>query len=251
MNLADALDELRVGILRDSSTLKSGPPDHYWTDRRLVTYISDAQNRFARLSLCIHDDVTPSITQIVLSSGVDMYRLDPSVLFVISAKHADDTKDMARVKHTSSTALHNSYTEDFMFAIDNVAGKPTRFSTDEGMDPTRNHAIRMRFFGKPDDTQAGKVVYLRVIRRPIKRVTLDKMDQHFEIPEEYHLDMLEWAAYRALRNWDIDSEDRAKAVQHKNQFELAVKECKKDVLRKTFAPLAWSFGGNGFSYVHN
>jgi hypothetical protein len=41
------------------------------------------------------------------------------------------------------------------------------------------------------------------------------MDATFETPEDYDLDVLEWAAWRALRNWDLDAEDRTKADQHK------------------------------------
>lgn len=248
MTLADALDELRVGILRDTSTLKSGPPDSYWTDPRLTRYIDDAHKRFARLTLCIHDDTTPSITRVTLASGKDMYTLHPSILMVLSARHQDDQQDMVRITHQRAVNTQNTYTEDFEFAIVTNPGKPVRFSTDEGMDPTRNHAIRMRMLGTPDSTQVGKNIYLRVIRKPAAPLQLTA---EFEIPEEYHLDMLEWAAFRALRNWDIDAEDRAKATQHKERFELAVKECKKDVSRKTWAPYMWQFGQNGFSYIHN
>lgn len=251
MDLADALDELRVGILRDFSTLKSGTPpdDHYWTDKRLVAYIDDAHKRFARMTLCIHDDTTPNVTRVVLNDGKDIYQLHQSILMVLSARHQDDQQDMVRITHQRVANTQNTYTEDFEFAIVTTPGKPVRFTTDEGMDPTRNHAIRMRFLGVPDDTQVGKVVYLRVIRKPIASVTLDNMDAEFEIPEEYHLDMLEWGAFRALRNWDIDSEDRAKAVQHRERFELAVKECKRDIERKTWAPYMWQFGQASWSYV--
>ncbi len=254
MNVAEALDELRVGILRDMSTLKSGPTpdDHYWSDGRLVRYIDDAHKRFARMTLCIHDDTTASVVRVVLRDGVDIYPLHPAVRMVLSARHQDDTQDMVRITHQNAINQNNDFTEDFQFAIVTNPGKPVRFSTDEGMDPTRNHAIRMRFLGIPDATQVGKVVYLRVIRQPLLSITAANTDKTgFEIPEEYQLDMLEWAAYRALRNWDIDSEDRTKANTHKERFEAAVMECKRDVLRKTWAPPRWKFGGNGFSYIKN
>jgi len=254
MNVADALDELRVGILRDMSTLKSGPTpdDHYWSDERLVRYIDDAHKRFARMALCIHDDTTQKVTQVVLRDTVSMYALHPSVRMVLSVRHQDDSQDMVRINHQDAVNQNNDFTEDFQFAIVTNPGKPTRYSTDEGMDPARNHAIRLRLLGVPDATQVGKVVYLRVIRQPLADITTKDTDKTgFEIPEEYQLDMLEWAAYRCLRNWDIDGEDRAKAEAHKKRFEDAVAECKRDVLRKTWNPPRWKFGGNGFTYVHN
>lgn len=250
MNLTEGLDELRVGILRDSSSLKSGPPDAYWTDARLVNYIDDAHKRFARRTFCIRDDTTPEVTQLTLDSSVGVYTLHRSVMKVETARHEDDMQDMVRITHYHAINVQNEATEDFQFAIVTAPGKPTRFSTDEGIDPDKGHAIRLRLLGVPDTTQTGKIVYLRVIRQPLKRVTLENADEYrFEIPEEYQLDMLEWAAYRALRNWDIDSEDRTKANEHKERFEAAVKECKKDVLRKIWQPLRWEFGGNGFTYI--
>jgi len=252
MQLSEGLDELRVGILRDSSTLKSGPPDAYWTDARLVRYIDDAHKRFARLSLCIHDDVTPEVVQVPLASAIDTYTLHPSVLYVITARHQDDTVDLRRITHNARANTTNPYTElTFDFAMINNAGKPTQFSTDEGLDPTISHAIRMVVAGVPDTTQDGKIVYLRTIRKPLVSLSLDATDTEFEIPEEYHLDMLEWAAYRALRNWDVDGEDRQKSVQHKDRFNEAVAECRKDVRRKLWAPLSWGFGQAGFSYIKN
>lgn len=252
MKLAEALDELRAGILRDFSTIKSGPPDVYWTDDRLVLYINEAHKRFARMALCIRDDVTPEATQVALASGVDIYPLHSSVMMVLSARHQDDSQDMVRISHQRAVNSSNTFTEDFDYAIVTNPGKPLRFSTDEGLDPTTNHAIRMRFLGVPDATQVGKVIFLRVIRQPLKALLFDDTEACFETPEDYDLDVLEWAAYRALRNWDIDAEDRAKAVQHKDRFNEAVKECKRDVLRKVWQPLTWKFGGAGFGgYIKN
>jgi len=132
---------------------------------------------------------------VALSNGVDTYTLDPSVLMVLSARHQDDPQDMVRITHENAVNTQNTFTEDFEFAIVTNPGKPVRFTTDEGMDPTQNHAIRMRFLGVPDATQVGKIVYLRVIRTPLAVLTLDDVTVTLEVPEAYHLDVLEWAAF--------------------------------------------------------
>lgn len=255
MDLAEGLDELRVGILRDSSTLKSGPPDKYWSDDMLVRYIQDAHSRFARMALCIRDSTTPLVTQVKLAAGVDTYSLHKAVLMVVSARHQDDQHDMVRVNHLGAVNTQNNFTEDFQFALVTAPGKPTRFTTDEGMDVSAagysSHAIQLRVLGVPDSTQDGKIIYLRTIRKPLHKVSLDDTKRPFEIPEDYHLDMLEWGAYRARRNWDIDSQDVPRADIHKTRFEEAVKECRADVMRKMWQPLHWGFGANGFSYVKN
>lgn len=255
MNVQEALDELRNAVLRDKSSLKSGPPDQYWSDDSLILYLDDAQKRFARMSLCIRDDTTADVVQVTLASGVDIYQLHPSVIAVVSARHQDDTKDLRRTQHTTAVNMMNPDTESFEFAASQTPGKPTHYSTDEGLEPTNNHAIRMRFYGVPtnstDDTETGKIVYLRTIRKPLEKITIGRLTADLEIPEDYHLDMLEWAAYRALRNLDIDAEDRAKAAAHKTRFDEAAAECKKEVLQKIFQPLTWAFGGGGYSYCKN
>jgi len=256
VNLQDGLDELRNGILRDASALKSGPDDHFWSDESLIRYIEDAQRRFARLSLCLRDDTTPTLTQVSLVGDglTDLYTLHPAVIKVVSARHQDDTKDMANITHYNVNT-QNSFTETFEFASYPPQGKPTQFTTDEGMDGSKNNAIRMRFFGMPLDlpgiTQTDKIVYLRTIRGPINPLSISTLDATFEIPEDYHLDMLEWAAYRALRNLDIDGEDRTKAIAHKTRFEESIAECKREMKSRMWQPLMWGFGSNGFTYLKN
>lgn len=246
MKLEDALRELREGILRDASSIKSGGVDHYWSDDSLVSYINEAHSRFSRFSLCIRDDETPEVTQVTLASGVQSYTLHPSVLMILSARHQDDQQDLVRITHNRVSNTANYNTDDWDFAAVVAAGKPTRFDTDEGLDPSTNQAIKMRMVGTPDATQDGKIVYLRVIRKAMRKLTLDDLEASFETPEDYDLDVLEWAAYRALRNWDLDAQDRAKAEQHKKRFEEAIAECRKEALRRFWQPVKWAFGGAGF-----
>ena len=153
MNVAEALDELRNTLLRDFSTLKSGPTpdDHFWKDSSLVRYLDDAHKRFARMTLCLRDDTTAKVTRVTLIDGTAIYTLHPSVRMVLSARHQDDQQDMVRINHQDAVNQNNDFTEDFQFAIVNTPGKPTRYSTDEGMDPTRNHAIRGRTRSIPSE----------------------------------------------------------------------------------------------------
>jgi hypothetical protein len=246
MRLEDALDELRGSVLRDASSIKSGSGDHYWTDEQLVRYINEAHSRFARFSLCLRDDTTPSVTRVVLASGVESYKLHPSIMMILSARHEDDQQDLVRTTHNRAANTANTNTDDWDFSAQVAPGKPTRFATDEGLDPSNNQAIEFRVIGVPDSTQTGKTVYLRVIRKVLTVLTVDDMEAQFETPEDYDLDVLEWAAWRALRNWDLDAQDRAKANDHKKRFEDAVVECRKEALQRFWQPVKWAFGGAGF-----
>lgn len=247
MKLDECLAELRTNLLRDASTLKSGPPDHYWSDETLVRYIEDAHRRFARRALCLRDDTTAEVVQVVLSAGVDIYSLHESILRVTSARHEDAQTDLVRITHLLQFSFSNPSVDITDFVTSGDSGQPQRFATDEGVQVDDAHQVRMLFDPAPDATQAGKLVNLRVVRLPLAKLTLDKTDAVPEIPEDWHLDMLEWAAYRALRNWDEDAEGRAKAQQHKDRFEEAVKECLKEVQdRKMYQPVTWKFGFGGY-----
>jgi hypothetical protein len=65
------------------------------------------------------------------------------------------------------------------------------------------------------------------------------------------MDILNWAAYLALRGVDLDvagggAWDRAK--EFRAAFDDAVSDMKKDAQSKMFRPLQWGFGRHGFSY---
>jgi hypothetical protein len=249
VKLVDLLDELRNNVLRDASTLKSGPPDHYWDDATLVRYINEAQQKFARRTLCIKDDVTPEVVEVVLAEKVRIYTLHPSILYVTSARHEDGHADMMRATHSIVWALANPFTDSVDWSSSTIGAIPLRFTTDEGLQVDDEHQIRFAVDPLPDAKQKGKRVFLRVSRLPLESFVVGKTDVPAEIPEDWQLDMLEWAAWRALRNWDLDAEDRKKANQHKDRFDDAVKECRHEVeIRKMHAPPTWSFGQGGFTY---
>lgn len=261
MNFGESLEELRGSILRDASTLKSGPPDHYWTDTALALYINEAYRRFARRSFCIRDNTTAEVTQVELVASQSVYSLHPSILRVTSARHQDSRQDLVRVTHAINYARINPQTDPVNYAartdlypdstIPASEGQPLEYATDEGLDVEDEHQIQLLVRPQPNAAQAGKIIYLRTIRTPLVPLTLDDLEQPLEIPVDCQLDMLEWAAYRALRNWDGDAEDRAKADKHKERFEEAIKEIRREVEDKMLQPPTWAFGQGGFSYIHN
>lgn len=262
MLLSEGLEELQENLLRDSSTLKSGPPDSYWSKKTLVRYINAAHRRFARRSLCIKDDTTPEVTQVVLRTGRDIYVLHESVLRVTSMRHQDAAQDAVRITHPISFARINPQTDPVGYSsrtdvwVDTSTQVPVgvvlEYATDEGTQVDDEHQIRLLVKPMPDAAQNGKKLFMRVIRTPLCKFKLSDGNKKFEIPEDYCLDMLEHAAYLALRNWDGDAEDIAKADKHNARFEAAAIECRKETEDKMRQPPTWMFGQGGFGgYVHN
>ena len=251
MELKELLLELRENILHDRSDRTSGNADVLWSDDTLLRYINEAHRRFAREGLVIRDNTSPE-TQVTLLDGVSEYALHPAILAVISARLVGDTTDLQRTGHAhldSRTAPGQMY-----FTPSSGTprqGRPLVFATDEtlsqfgGSDPAT--AMTMRVYPVPDANTAGVVVQTRVVRMPLRELRFGETET-LEIPEEHHLEMLDWAAYLALRIADIDAGDAQRSAGFRQSFEIHVKEARQATMRKLFAPAGWSFGNGGWTW---
>lgn len=251
MELKELLMELRENILHDRSDRTSGNSDALWSDDTLLRYINEAHRRFAREGLVIRDG-TSAVTQVALQDGVAEYTLNPAILAVISARLAGDTLDLQRTGHAhldSRPMLGQSY---FLPAAGTSRqGRPLVFTTDEtlsqfgGSDPAT--AMTMRVYPVPDATVAGDIVQLRVVRMPLQSLRIG-INETLEIPEEHHLEMLDWSAYLALRIADIEAGSAELADSYRKSFEVHTRKAKQETMRKLFAPVGWSFGRGGWAW---
>ena len=253
MNLGELLTELRENLLHDRSDQVSGESDQLWSDETLVRYINEAQRRFARRSLVIRDSTTSAVTQVTLATGTTTYTLHQSVLGILSAKFGTDRVDLSRAGHAAFDAYRQPDTTYFDPAL--IAslppGRPIAYSTDEAMGEDDNGAMGapvLRVYPAPTSDYNGNIIYLRVVRLPIERLTVVNTASVPEIPEDHHLEMLDWAAYLALRIVDVDAGWSARAQEFATSFEAHVVAAKASVMRKTFTPLQWGFGRNGFAW---
>lgn len=251
MKLKDLLDELRLNILNDRSSRTSGNSDYLWTDRTLVNYINEAQRRFAARSLILRDASTPEVTRVTLRNGVDTYDLHPSIIAVISAKLPDTRRDLARIGHSlfgdpGIAAAGWDVGGDQM-----PPGRPLAFSTDEEVaagDDDSRIAVSLKLYPAPAGDFVGQTLQLRVVRKPLEDLVFNNLEATPEIPVDHHIEMLDWAAYLALRIVDHDTGDAPRAQEFANSFETHVQNARKLVMRKLFAPKAWGFGRGGWSW---
>lgn len=210
----DALVELRDNILRDRSDSVAGASDLFWTNSQLITYINDGIDRFLSLTRMVIDNAS-ALTTITLETGVDTYKLDPRINRVLSAS----LSGRAPMTPSSFDALGGSpgHTVAARYGSSSFTGEPRFFSLDEATG-------FIRFSPIPGEAENGVDVVLRCTRTAHKRLTADNLSGELEIPSLFQLDVLEWAAYRALRNHDADAENMAKAEKHKQRFDEAVAE---------------------------
>lgn len=253
MKLSDLLSELRENILHDRSDRVAGTSDYLWTDATLIRYINEAYFRFAREGLVLWDKGNAPVTQVTLATGVTEYPLHESIMHVVSAKLTTDTGDLAVASH----APLNSYRAPNTVFFDpaQVAawtdGKPLAYSTDEYLATTGDDArsrVVMRVYPAPTATYNGDTIDLRVIRLPIEELTAANLQARPEIPATHHIEMLDWAAYLALRIVDDDAGMPSRAKEFAKSFAAHVAEAERLVRRKLHKPVKWQFGEHGFGW---
>lgn len=246
MKLSELLEELRVGILHDDSALIAGDSDQLWPDAALTRYINEAQRRFALKALVLRDTLT-----IQLAAGQDEYPLEPNVISVISAKYAGDNADLARAGHSQFDTYHSpdTYFWDPSQLSTLSPGKIVAWSSDEYVSDDgdgRISVVMFRAYPVPAAPYTS-TVRLRVVRLPEDLVDAD---DECELPQIHHIEMLDWAAYLALRTVDLDEGAPARALEFRQSFEQHVDHAKKVLQRKTQTPAQWGFG-RGFAYTGN
>lgn len=253
MTLSELLNELRRNILHDRSDKIAGQDDRLWDDATLVRYIDEAHKRFARIGLVIRDATTPEVVNVTLVEGQTQYTLHSSVLGVLSARIDPDEVDLARIDHPM-IGMQQRY-EGPYYDTASVRllppGRPVAYTTDEEIAESETGAraaVCMRVYPAPTAAFAGSVIKLRVVRLPLDNFCPNSLSRTPEIPEVHHIEMLDWAAYLALRIVDHDLGDPKRAHEFRAMFEKSVDRARRDAMRKLFAPLGWSFGRNGFAW---
>ena len=260
MNLRELLDELRDGILHDvSDQIAGAQTDLLWSDHKLIRYINEAQRRFARRAQVLRDWQNPDVCQFKTVANQDKYILDKHVVSVKSVRMTGDTADLARAGHAALDTYHEPDT--YFFSPTNLStlqpGKPVAFATDEGIaqdDDGAFSSVTLRLYPSVSSAYAGVVGHMRVVRLPLHEFHYDNMELQCEIPEDHQLNMLDWAAYLALRKVDLDvagGDARGRAKEFAASFEQHCKDCTQETKRKVFASMTWAFGRNGFSGWEN
>jgi hypothetical protein len=239
MKLLDLVEELRANILRDTSDAISPDASSYLlSDKSLVRYLNDAQEKFATRTLCLRDETTPDICRLTLVPGQHAYPLDSRVVAVYGA-----TIDGRHIERTTYSALSGD---------NGVVNAGCRFTRREDGYPqvfyTDRETGRIGFYPAADATYVTQYldqqIVLRVARLPINPLTAENMKAEPEIPRQWHLDLCEWAAWRALRNHDNDLENLQKASAHKKAFEDVVELLGREAKRLLMQNMQFRVGQN-------
>lgn len=253
MKASQLLSTLRNGILNDRSNNSGSSCDHLWPDETLYSYINEAYFRMATEGLMLRDATTPEVTQFALVAGQRDYALHEAVVSVLSARVSTSQFDLSYVDHGTLSGARKP-TDNFWNPSSSQPlqpGPPLAFTTDEGLTDTASNAVEQisfRIFPPPAPAQAGQIIQLRVIRKPLDEITSGNPDYEPELPREWHMRMLDWAAYLALRIVDDDQGAPKRAAEFAQMFEVNVMKQRKQVLSKLRQGQGWAFGRGGYAW---
>lgn len=245
MTLQELLDQCAGAVLDDRSGQLSGAPDAIWNDDALVRYFNEAQRRLCREALVLTDDAASAATQLTLTANQAEYALDKSVLRVLSAQLSDSSIDLVASSYDElrprATFLENDFFDTNVPYADQP-GRPRWFATDT--------ALRMlRLRPVPDATSAALKLNLRVVRMPLTYLSVTALQGVPEVPEEYHMALVDFAVWRALSQPDADEMYLPVANNYKEYWEEALAGAKRDRRKAQAAPGRFAWGSGGFSWV--
>lgn len=179
---------------------------YLWSDDLIYRFLNEAQDRFCRRTYALLGDES-DLTTFDTEIGVASYALDPKVLMVNSARISTQPHDLdSRTRSAIPTHLVDS------------TGTPSLFTQDEA-------ATKIRLYPVPD---AVYTVVMRVSRLPVTQIA-DAVAP--EIPEQYHLDLAEWAVYRCLNNNDPDGSNARAAENFRKTWTQRLLEANREYYR--------------------
>lgn len=196
MTVEELLLHTRARYLRDEEA------PFLWSAAELLLYLNEAENIFARRTHVLSDDDS-DFTTITTVAGQSRYALDPRIIYVSEAYN--DTG--FRIKNATRNRMPRTPYED----------KPRMYTLDAKVSSIR--------FGPTPD--AAYDIDLVVARKPLQAM-VDKYDEP-EIPEEYHLALCDYVAYKALRNNDTEASNTTAAENFRADWEKTLTEVKRDV----------------------
>lgn len=198
MTAAELVAHLRNNVLRDSVA------PALWDSEELATYLSEGERLFARRTHCIVDEAEP-LSLLEAKAGVHTYTLNKKIIHVYEITNSEGLPLKAR----SRNQLPKVFAE----------GKPYAFTTGRG-----SNTVRLA----PTPAEDEDLTML-VARLPLRGFSNSSYTP--EIPEEYHINLCDWAAYKAMVNNDPEGSNTAAAGDFLIRWEAALREAKRNVFR--------------------
>jgi hypothetical protein len=241
VNLAEMLEYTAGQYLDDRTILVEGDNDDLWSDAFLVRQFNRAQRILTRRSWVLIDTGHPTAGRITLATGKATYAWHKSVLFVFDA--TPSTQDYPLGRALDGQIKNATNTNEFdAFEVGESASRAGTAETGTTLAFAPDAGTRMlRVYPTPTSTENGVVVTLKVARMPVTPLTLDATDAEPEVDEQWHEDICEYAAGKALTLPNIDGEQKAEGRRLLAEFNEVVRQARQERVRAEMGTGRWGF----------
>ena len=245
MTRSELLDHLWKHVLDDKTDMLEGAPDSVWTPELLTRYLTHAERLYCRQAWALADDTTAAVCQVPLVLDTAKYTLHSSIVRVLSVTPNDSQVDLSNASYDNIRPRASPVSNEpwgVSTVYNEASGRPRQWSTDRPVG-----TLRIRPAPSAAEVAAIVRLNLRVIRLPL--TTLDpseaESDPSPEIPEQYHLDLVDYAAGRALTQSNVDRKAHADGKDFLKTFYANVRLAKQETDAAARAPAVFQFGGWG------
>lgn len=219
-----ALTTELVSILRNQYLDDVAEP-YLWTNTELLRYLSEAQNEACERANLIIDESTVSVCQFPVLTGITGYSLSDKVLLVKRVSFG-----------TAATCAYplvqrtRSYLDQAHPGWGNHSGKPMAYICEDNGEIT----IVPPAFGTTgtdgvtSTSGTSGTAFLQVSRYPLNELSLTSTAgsgtaglgiTYPEVPAQYHLKLLSWAARCAFLKNDSETFNLAKSEKYEAMFD--------------------------------
>ena len=209
MDLSELVSHTRNNVLRDTAL------PSLWSDAELTLYLNQAVKEFAIRTHEIVDDSTAAVTTFDTVAGQAVYDLHESIIIVNEAglveyNDSDEEISYTPLRDRTRGQLRRRFS----------SGRPCYYTAQ-----VRTDSIRLD--PTPD---AVYTIEMIVARKPLANMA-NPTDEP-EISEEYHLNLCDYAAYRALVSNQPEGANMAAADTFKGIWDLGVRDAKRAIALK-------------------
>lgn len=196
MNVAELIEIARYDYLDDAKA------ELLWDQPSMFRRLTEAERQACNRTDLIYDDSTPAFTQIKLAADVASYRFHPKITVierflwngVVCQKVTKDMLDRTCPHWRTLTGL---------------AGNTPRVLV-------QGRSIRLVPTPTAADVLVAPHLALEVYRLP--KANADNPGYEFEIPAEYHRDLLYWVLHDAYKKQDADTFNQEKSDYYLSRF---------------------------------
>lgn len=189
MKVADLIAEFR-------DTVADNVEPHFWSSENIVSYLNEAVQEACERAKLIEDRSTPTVCSITLQAGESTYPLHPSVFEIKRLTFRGRPLDETSVEELDADTP----------GWEGRSGQP-RLYIFEQASGTRPAQVRL----VPTPT-ATDTIALTVCRGALKPLSADNDTGRPELPERFHLRLMDWMLHRAYLKQDADAYDPNKAA---------------------------------------